>query len=278
MNPQSADTGDASSDERRSSDGLPRPRTSSDRAESRAQQRTGRFRDGRSAHLQGSRHGAQQQAKRKAGASRSRSLSAAKTAPSADAGSSLAPPPTDLAFGGELSLEEAEDTWSSALAKAQQSAASTKDARGAASAAPTRRSFPMAWIKAATQGPLRVSALSGGWKAVEMNLDEGDGTVTIKARRDQDKVAVSVGFSEPRMQAQAAANARQIQDALQAQYETDVDLSFSDGDGGGTDDPRSETSGHEATAARSAPSETATPDDPSSRQTSRTGARREWVG
>ena len=277
MNPQSADTGDPASDERRHADGSLRSRTQGDPSESRARQRTGRLRDGRSAHLQGSRQGAQQQAKRKAGASRSRSLSAAKASKPARSGSSLAPPPTDLALNGELSLEDTEDTWSSALAKAQQSAASTKDARGAGSTAPTQRSFPMAWIKAATQGPLRVSALSGGWKAVEMNLDEGDGTVTIKARRDQDKVAVSVGFSEPRMQAQATANARQIQEALQAQYETDVDLSFSDGDAGDSGDPRSETSGREPGAARSAPSETATTDE-SSQHTSRTGARREWVG
>lgn len=178
-----------------------------------------------------------------------------------------------------LALDDLDADWTASLAKAAQTAASNTDATAAPRATTAARpAFPTAWIKAATQGPLQSATLSGGWKAVEMTLNDGDGTVTIQARRDQDAVSVSIGFSEPRMQAQAAANARQIQEALQAQYDADVDLSFAGGDPDGSDEQTHHSSSRDAASSRPSPAEENAGEDPSPQRRSGDGSRREWVG
>jgi hypothetical protein len=147
-----------------------------------------------------------------------------------------------------------------------------RTARGGGS----RRALPNAWLKAVSQGPLRVSTLTGGWKSVELALGEEDGTVTVQARSDQEKVAVSVGFSESRLRAQAMANARQLQDAMQAQYDTEVDLSFAGGNAGESGERGSEDA--DGSPASTPLAASASPDDPDADEPARGGLRHEWIG
>lgn len=126
---------------------------------------------------------------------------------------------------------------------------------------------------------MRTAALSGGWKAMEMALGDGDGTLTVKARQDQDGMAVSVGLTDARLRTQMVANARQLQDAMQAQYDTDVDLSFAGGDAEGSggqstdDSARSNTSPSVRLAERSIDEE-----DSSDNRPVRRHEGREWIG
>lgn len=94
-----------------------------------------------------------------------------------------------------------------------------------------QRTMSAAWLRAMMNRPVRTATLENGWKMLEMQLSENDGTVTIKARRDADHVSVSVSFSDPQLRALASANADRLQEMLQAQYETAVDFSLADGDG-----------------------------------------------
>lgn len=92
-----------------------------------------------------------------------------------------------------------------------------------------KKAVPAAWLRAVMSNARRITATDDGWKVLEMDLDEGDGTVTIKARRDDAGVAVSVGFSDPSLRALAEAQAQRLQEALQSRYETAVDFSFFSG-------------------------------------------------
>ena len=82
-----------------------------------------------------------------------------------------------------------------------------------------------AWLRAVQSRPLRTYA-EAGWNVLEMQLDEGEGTVTIKARREEERVAVSVGFSDPTLRALASAQSDRLQQVLQAQYDSVVDFSL----------------------------------------------------
>src|SRR5690606_15692231 len=81
-----------------------------------------------------------------------------------------------------------------------------------------RDPFTPAWLRTAFTQTLRTFAGDDGWKVLEMQLEEGQGTMTVKARREKDHVAVSVGFSDPSLRAMAAANTERLQQALQSQY------------------------------------------------------------
>ena len=113
----------------------------------------------------------------------------------------------------------------------------------------THRSRPMnpAWLRAMMSQHSRTFSTENGWKVLEMQLEEGSGTMTVKARRDEDRVAVSVGFSDPHLRSLALANAERLQQAIEAQYDADVEFSlFSDGTYNAEDQqdaPQNRTSG-----------------------------------
>jgi hypothetical protein len=93
------------------------------------------------------------------------------------------------------------------------------------------RAVPVAWLRAVLNNARQAVFSEDGWKVLEMNLDDGEGTVTIKARREDGRVAVAVGFSDPELGALASANADRLQEALQAEYEATVDFSLFNGQG-----------------------------------------------
>lgn len=192
--------------------------------------------------------------------------------------SSLASTSNSSASNGGAALENGGKGWTSALSSSGRGASSGTGARAASAAGPPR-TLPTAWLKTAAQGPMRTAALSGGWKAMEMALGDGDGTLTVKARQDQDGMAVSVGLTDARLRTQMVANARQLQDAMQAQYDTDVDLSFAGGDAEGSggqstdDSARSNTSPSVRLAERSIDEE-----DSSDNRPVRRHEGREWIG
>jgi hypothetical protein len=108
-----------------------------------------------------------------------------------------------------------------------------------------------AWLRAVQSRSLHTYTESG-WNVLEMQLDEGDGTITIKARREEERVAVSIGFSDPTLRALASAQTDRLQQVLQAQYETAVDFSLMNSD--------SDTSGRKEDSSQAPRS--ASPTDP----------------
>ena len=85
-----------------------------------------------------------------------------------------------------------------------------------------------AWMKTLMNQPARAFALNNGWQVLQVQLEDGQGSLTVSARRDDDSMAVSVGFTDAALRGQAAVHAGRIQDALQAQYQTQVDFSLQD--------------------------------------------------
>lgn len=169
--------------------------------------------------------------------------------------------------------------WTSALSDVGKTGASGKNGQAGSTSGPPR-TLPTAWLKTASQGPLRTAELAGGWKAMELTLGKDNGTVTVKARSDQDGMAVSVRFSEARLQNRVAASARQLQDTMQGQYGSDVNLSFSGGGAGTSGEQTPDESAHRGQSRSSASGDT-TPDDdtgdaPAQRRGSHGG--REWIG
>ncbi len=135
----------------------------------------------------------------------------------------------------------------------------------------------MAWLRAKMGRPSFAQAASG-WKMIEMQLQEGDGTVTLKTRQDNERMAVSVGFSDARLRSIASAQAQQLQDALQAQYDTEIDFSLmSDGSDSSQDQAPDEgpSSASLASPDRLDPDATA---DNTVPRTSLTGGQHEWIG
>ncbi|MDZ4700619.1 MAG: hypothetical protein SH809_13000 [Rhodothermales bacterium] len=124
----------------------------------------------------------------------------------------------------------------------------------------------------ATQVPEWVQALldrtpepaaAGGWKTLEMQLDQGDGTVTINVLRNPEKVVVSVEFSDPAMRAQSEAQTAQIVDALQMHYQADVDFSFTQSGSGSVFDQtpaRARAGRHDSERGATAGPEAKTPE------------------
>jgi hypothetical protein len=85
-----------------------------------------------------------------------------------------------------------------------------------------------AWMKTLMNQPARAFALNNGWHVLQVQLEDGQGSLTVSARRDDDSMAVSVGFTDAALRGQAAVHAGRIQDALQAQYQTQVNFSLQD--------------------------------------------------
>jgi hypothetical protein len=120
-----------------------------------------------------------------------------------------------------------------------------------------------------------------GWKVLEMQLEEGQGTMTVRARRDEEKVSIAVTFSDPQMRALAAENADRLRETMREQYETMVDFSLSS-DGAdespqqGDDAPRR----HDATSSRTQRTTEAvsTTDRAVATRAALAGARNEWIG
>ncbi len=116
-----------------------------------------------------------------------------------------------------------------------------------------------------------------GWRTVEMQLKDGDGSLTIKTKQDDDRMAVSVGFTDSRLRSLASANAQQIQNVLQSQYNTTVDLSLM-GDGhDSAKDGRSDGSSRNDSSAHPAETDADASDATTSRAPLLDGEY-EWVG
>ena len=135
-----------------------------------------------------------------------------------------------------------------------------------------------AWMKTLMNQPARAFALNNGWQVLQVQLEDGQGSLTVSARRDDDSMAVSVGFTDPALRGQAAAHAGRIQDALQAQYQTQVDFSLHDD----TQERSSHDRSNPSRTAASLQGTDAEPDAPSSAASSSVraallGANHEWI-
>jgi hypothetical protein len=145
-------------------------------------------------------------------------------------------------------------------------------------AAPARIRLPLAWLRSVTTGPLRLQDLENGWKSLELQLPEGNGTVTVRARREEEKVAVAVGFSDPALRSMAAASIDRLRELLQDQYGTKVDFSLMDG---GSSDRQQHAPGQPAakpTASNGSAHGTSVPPPEVKPATTPGRSRHEWVG
>lgn len=136
------------------------------------------------------------------------------------------------------------------------------------------------WFQPALMQSLRSMPLQAGWKTLELQLDDGHGTMTVRARRDEEKVSVAVSFSDPNLRSLAEANAQRLQQVLQSEYESPVDFSLlSDGTGGSPEqDPGASSRGVEripedATVGNSTDGRVQNAARPLV-----AGARNEWIG
>lgn len=139
----------------------------------------------------------------------------------------------------------------------------------------------MLWLRSILAQSTRSLDLAQGWKAIEVQLDEGLGTMVVRARRGDDGVAVSVSFSDPNLRSLAEHNVQRLQDALRAEYETNVDLSFmSDGSSGSPArrDPSDRDRTSTATRLRAGMAVEASADAPASHRPTVPGVRNEWIG
>ncbi len=139
----------------------------------------------------------------------------------------------------------------------------------------------MLWLRSILAQSTRSLDLAQGWKAIEVQLDEGLGTMVVRARRGDDGVAVSVSFSDPNLRSLAEHNVQRLQDALRAEYETNVDLSFmSDGSSGSPArrDPSDRGRTSTATRLRAGMAVEASADAPASHRPTVPGVRNEWIG
>jgi hypothetical protein len=138
-----------------------------------------------------------------------------------------------------------------------------------------------AWLNSLLSDRLGTLSVNEGWKVLEMQLEEGQGTMIVRARRDEEKVSIAVTFSDPQMRALAAENADRLRETMREQYETMVDFSLSS-DGAdespqqGDDAPRR----HDATSSRTQRTTEAvsTTDRAVATRAALAGARNEWIG
>ena len=139
------------------------------------------------------------------------------------------------------------------------------------------RAVPVAWLRAVLNNARQAVSSEDGWKVLEMNLDEGDGTVTIKARREEGRVAIAVGFSDPELRALANTHADRLQEALQAEYETAVDFSLFSGNQHDPD-AQHQQGGTGLAVPATAHTDPDIQDDRPARRSLPAGAQHEWVG
>ena len=112
---------------------------------------------------------------------------------------------------------------------------------------------------------------------LEMQLKEGDGSLTIKTKQEDDRMAVSVNFTDPRLRSLASASAQQIQNVLQSQYNTTVDLSLMSDGNGSAEGELSDGAGGNGSSAPHAETDADASDSTSSRAPL-FGGQHEWVG
>lgn len=180
-------------------------------------------------------------------------------------------PETEARLSGmEDALRTAAETQTDTTAPERKTASSASSLLG-------REPVRPAWLRAVQSRPLRTYA-EAGWNVLEMQLEEGEGTVTIKARREEERVAVSVGFSDPTLRALASAQSDRLQQVLQTQYDSAVDFSLMNS---GSDTPGRREDSPEAhgpanpNGSNKAPE---THDNPLPARGPMPGARNEWVG
>ncbi len=138
-----------------------------------------------------------------------------------------------------------------------------------------------AWLRSLLNNGLHSLSVDKSWKVLEMQLDEGHGTMTVRARRTEDKVSISVSFSDPQLRALATEHADRLQETLQARYDADVEFSLGrHGSGESTprqnDMPRGGRAASHAASVQGIPS--SLDDLARAARTAAVGARNEWVG
>lgn len=145
-------------------------------------------------------------------------------------------------------------------------------------AAAPRDPLSPAWLRQVFAQSARAFSGEDGWKVLEMQLEDGQGTMTVRARREEDHMAVSVGFSDPSLRAMAMANTDRLQQALQTQYATHVDLSLFGGEPGSSDrhQPAHRNDGSASGNRTGTPTDTTEPARPS--RPIPAGTRNEWIG
>jgi len=137
-----------------------------------------------------------------------------------------------------------------------------------------------AWMNALLSDRLGALSVDEGWKVLEMQLEDGQGTMTVRARRDEDNVSIAVTFSDPQMRALAAENVDRLRETLRHQYEASVDLSLmSDGAGEAPHERNHESRGRAASPIRDLRAETVSMAvRASATRAALAGARNEWIG
>ena len=142
--------------------------------------------------------------------------------------------------------------------------------------APTPAPLPLGWIDRLPRlGPVTTPGFDAdAWQAVEVRLEEGDGTVEIRARRHEEGVAVTLRFSDPAVAQRAEREADTLRARLESTYGTAVDLSFTGGSAAdrGADDRQT------SPPAASLTTTSASPDTAPKNPAARPLGRREWIG
>ncbi len=155
------------------------------------------------------------------------------------------------------------------------------------SATPVNRASPAAqanfsaWMRSIMNQPGRALSLNNGWQVLQVQLDEGQGSVTVSARRDDESVSVNVGFTDPGLRGQAAAHASRIHEALQAQYDQHVEFTLQQENDEQSPQQRRTMGAGGPELPGSSPDEAATTDDDGHRRASLRaallGANHEWI-
>lgn len=149
--------------------------------------------------------------------------------------------------------------------------------RAAGEAPSSRPVYSSAWVRNMLQQSARTFSLEDGWKVMEMQLEEGSGTMTVKTRRDENRVSVSVGFTDTALRTMVMANVDRLQQTLQAHYQSDVDLSLLGGGNGGGGDQTHEN-GKQGLGGSAQNSAAPAADLGRSTRTVLSGATNEWIG
>ena len=183
----------------------------------------------------------------------------------------------DMLADPDPSLAPAEEQVATAASDKSVSDVPAGRARAARGLFQHNRAVPVAWLRAVLSNARQAVSSEDGWKVLEMNLDEGDGTVTIKARREEGRVAIAVGFSDPELRALANTHADRLQEALQAEYETTVDFSLFSGN---QHDPgaQHQQGGPSRAVAATAHADADANHDRPARRSLLAGTQHEWVG
>lgn len=165
-------------------------------------------------------------------------------------------------------------------ALAGRSAADTRTAAGEARADAPGRARSASWPRAALLDAARSFSVQQGWKTLEVQLEEGHGSMVVRARKDGENMAISVGFTDPQLRMLAQNNADRLQQLLQEQYEAPVDFSLSTGNPGERDasDARDGRPGEGGRTTGLGGPASDEPPVGAARRAARPGSANEWVG